>query len=113
MEGVTILNEYLTTDWIVGFVPLICGTALLILCICGAVFMFKDHAVGPGIGLSFLALLSACLIMVGVFIVMDPPETHYQVVVDDSVSMNDFNKRYEIIEQEGQIITVKERETNG
>ena len=112
MEGVTILNEYLTTDWIVGFVPLICGTALLILCICGAVFMFKDHMVGPGVGLSFLGFLCACMIMVGVFIVMTPPETHYQVIVDDSVSMNEFNERYEIIDQEGQIITVKEREAN-
>lgn len=36
-------------------------------------------------------------------------ETHYQVMVDDSVSMNEFQSKYEIIEVEGKIYTVKER----
>ena len=112
MEGITILNEYVSTDWIVGLVPLILSIALLIVFIWAAVVMFNGCETGPGIGFSVLGFLCACLIMVGVFIVMTPPETHYQVIVDDSVSMNDFNERYEIIEQEGQIITVKEREAN-
>ena len=37
-------------------------------------------------------------------------ETHYQVIIDDSVSMNDFLDKYEIIGTEGKILTVKERE---
>ena len=37
-------------------------------------------------------------------------ETHYKVTIDDSVSMNEFNEKYEIIDQEGKIYTVKERE---
>ena len=36
-------------------------------------------------------------------------ETHYQVVIDDSVSMNDFLAKYEIIDIEGKIFTVRER----
>lgn len=35
-------------------------------------------------------------------------ETRYQVTVDDSVSMNEFQSKYEIIEVEGKIYTVRE-----
>lgn len=37
-------------------------------------------------------------------------ETHYKVTIEDSVSMNEFLDKYEIIDQEGKIYTVKERE---
>jgi uncharacterized protein YacL len=34
----------------------------------------------------------------------------YKVTIDDSVSMNEFLDKYEIIDQEGKIYTVKEKE---
>ncbi len=34
----------------------------------------------------------------------------YKVTIEDSVSMNDFLDKYEILDQEGKIYTVKERE---
>ena len=37
-------------------------------------------------------------------------ETQYKVTIDDSVSMNEFIEKYEIIDQEGKIYTVRERE---
>ena len=37
-------------------------------------------------------------------------ETHYKVTIDDSVSMNEFLDKYEILDQEGKIYTVKEKE---
>lgn len=36
-------------------------------------------------------------------------ETQYKVTISDTVSMNDFLDRYEIISQEGKIYTVRER----
>ena len=35
-------------------------------------------------------------------------ETHYKVTISDEVSMNDFLERYEIVDQEGKIYTVRE-----
>lgn len=40
----------------------------------------------------------------------DIDHIEYKVTVDDSVSMNEFLNKYEILEQEGKIYTVKERE---
>ena len=37
-------------------------------------------------------------------------EYHYKVIIDDSVSMNEFLDKYEILDQEGKIYIVKERE---
>lgn len=37
-------------------------------------------------------------------------EIQYKVVIDDSVSMNEFIEKYEIIDQEGKIYTVREKE---
>lgn len=37
--------------------------------------------------------------------------TEYKVTIDDSVSMNEFYEKYEIISQEGLIFTVKEKNT--
>lgn len=37
-------------------------------------------------------------------------ETQYKVIIDDTVSMNEFIEKYEIVEQEGKIYTVRERE---
>ena len=39
-----------------------------------------------------------------------PDEVHYKVIVSDEVPMNEFLSRYEIIDVEGKIYTVKEVE---
>jgi hypothetical protein len=39
----------------------------------------------------------------------DEYETQYKVTISDEVFMNDFLDRYEIIDQEGKIYTVRER----
>ena len=36
-------------------------------------------------------------------------ETHYKVTISDEVSMNEFLERYEIVDQDGKIFTVRER----
>lgn len=40
----------------------------------------------------------------------DIDHIEYKVTIDDSVSMNEFLDKYEILDQEGEIYTVKERE---
>lgn len=37
-------------------------------------------------------------------------KTQYKVTISDEVKMNEFNKRYEVIDQEGKIYTVEKRE---
>ena len=37
-------------------------------------------------------------------------EDHYKVTISDEVSMNEFNERYEILDQEGLIFTIRDKE---
>lgn len=53
-------------------------------------------------------------LMVGTLSAAKPVEheTHYQVTLTNEVSMTDFLERYEIVEQSGKILTVKEKGDN-
>ena len=46
----------------------------------------------------------------GTYSKTDISHIEYKVTIDDSVSMNEFLDKYEILDQEGKIYTVKERE---
>lgn len=69
---------------------------------------------------NWLVLLISCIVglpfssLFGAFIGSefgDPAkyETQYKLTISDNVSMNEFMEKYEIIDQEGKIYTVRER----
>lgn len=117
MNGVEILNETQvvaesafnwTAFWIVG--SIILGIIVII----GIIISITD---GPDlVGWIILMCCGIILSLIFGFIFgtgCETPtkyETHYQVIIDDSVSMNDFLDKYEIIDTEGKIITVRERD---
>jgi hypothetical protein len=71
---------------------------------------FKTALVG-----SFIGALVGLLLLLFVGVLVYHPtayETHYKVTIDDSVLMTEFLDKYEILDQEGKIYTVKEK-TNG
>ena len=108
MEGVEILavgqiGVGYGFNWVIAIIAgFLCGT------IAFAFGLINDSTIiAIVIGL-FTAILS------GVFVgFADEIPTHYvptyKIVISDEVSMNEFTERYEILEQEGKIYTVKER----
>lgn len=116
MDGVEILSsvevasEYAfneTASWIVF------GVVLGLFVIWGICIAIEECSWEP---LPVMGLLGAILaILLGV-VVGDTTatpvayETQYKVIIDDSVSMNEFLDKYEIIDQEGKIYTVRERD---
>lgn len=86
----------------------IAGTCAAIEWIVGQVLI--DHNKSPIIpGLAILIYLT-----IAVFELIDNRNDidyiEYKVAIDDSVSINEFLDKYEILDQEGKIYTVKERE---
>jgi hypothetical protein len=112
MEGVLILNTFEVVERAPGWtwwalIPIafaIFFIALAVWCSYNAEdapsFIFSILA-GVAIGALIAALLTGKELS---------PETHYQVIVDESVSFAEFNEKYEVIEQEGAIYTVIEKE---
>lgn len=109
MDGVTILNsyEYLTNIGIIVGLSVLCVWFLAVSIIAlFALLKYKGKSwMEPILFIICIVLTITC----GGLIPEKKYETHYQVMVDDSVSMNEFQSKYEIIEVEGKIYTVKER----
>jgi hypothetical protein len=119
MNGVEILAEEVIYKfqlfnigfWIAASVVLvILGGAVIISCIRCSSFDEDDF------GIMFLILILAFAVgLLGGAIVYkfdtnkEIDHIEYQVIIDDSVSMNEFLDHYEILGQNGKIYTVKER----
>ena len=117
MNGVEILSQtniYETEAY--GWLPIVfAGIALLI----GLIISIVEW-VEYGFDANYILVIFG-LLSVGFFVgvlgyVMTEHKTdtinhiEYKVTIDDSVSMNEFLDKYEILDQEGKIYTVKERE---
>lgn len=109
MNGVIILNSY---ESLTNFGSILLTSILFIWFLMAAItVLFAILKYGRNSWKEF-TILVACValsIVCGCLIPEDEYETHYQVTVDNSVSMNKFQNKYEIIEVEGKIYTVRER----
>lgn len=92
------------------------GMAILTFCILlalGCIIAIMENNWIPAIGFCILGLIMG----VGLGFVFGHGngipieyENQYKVTISDEVSMNEFIEKYEIIEQEGKIYTVREKE---
>ena len=107
LEGIEILNktEIMKPTIFVGilFVGLIVGIILLLV---GVVSDFNVISILGG-AISFI-----CIILNATPLADEQPtgKYKYQVLIDETVSMTDFYEKYEVIDKEGQIWTIKEKE---
>ena len=117
VNGVEILNETQVVaesafGWTVFWIA---GSVFFDLCILGGIILSITE--GPEL-MGWIVVICAGIILgllfgfVGGTWFATPTkyETHYQVIIDDSVSMNDFLDKYEIIDTEGKILTIRERD---
>ena len=117
MTGVEILNKYAvyTTKTWVAAVGILAFFGLIVLMI--SCYFATSNASET---LSVICLV--CAIICGIISITlgiidkytdylkEYSHTEYKVTIDDSVSMNEFLDKYEILDQEGKIYTVRERE---
>ena len=114
IDGVTILATEMVNKpapWLeilgcILTIALICGFLLVIL----YMFLESDWLFTVGMPMLICAAglgLITCLLTNSITI---PDYNTYEVILDDSVSMNEFMNTYEILEQRGQIYVVKEIE---
>lgn len=110
MDGVIILNSY---EYWTNFSTF---TGLSILCvwflaasIIAVIALFKYES-NSGRKFAPLVICITLTIVCGCLIPEKKYETRYQVTIDDSVSMNEFQSKYEIIKVEGKIYTICERD---
>ena len=105
LSSETIYNTFLPPWWLL--VGLILGATFIIL----AINLFIDYYNISALICLILAItfiIVACLS--GIYDKNSINHIEYKVTIDDSVSMTEFMDKYEILDQEGKIYTVKEKE---
>ena len=109
MDGVIILNSYesLTNFGSILLMSILCAWFLAAAIV--ALFALLKYRCDSWKEFAILVVCVVLFIVCGCLVPEDKYETHYQVTVDNSVSMNEFQDKYEIIEVEGKIYTVRER----
>ena len=76
-----------------------------------AIMLFMDcYEVAPWVFLIVSIAFAVVALLSVISNTSDINHIEYKVTIDDSVSMNEFLDKYEILDQEGKIYTVKERE---
>lgn len=109
MAGITILNTITETTWadITGIIFIVCMVAGLITSLI-ALLLFENYFEVASCVISFSAF---CLIMALIIGIFGPKReyTTYQTLIDDNVSMNEFYDKYEIINKQGEIYLIKEK----
>lgn len=109
MQGITILNE--TTKLPNGYAGIIIvlimlGIGMIVLGYC--CIKYNEHTLSK-----IVASIICCIILigcvVGVVILTNQEQTYYKVLLDNDITFVEFNEQYQIIEQEGLILTVIKR----
>lgn len=104
IEGIKVLSMNELTD------PSIAAFVIVFL-------IFSGLSIVAGIN-SDSGLIAIMILIAGLFFAVicsgaigEPNGKHeYKVLIDDSVSMNELMEKYEIVDEEGLIYTIKERE---
>ena len=111
IEGIEILSqEPIMECTYLGLKIFIIGSLFsLVVGVLLEVFYFQD---GIGILLMLLGAVLWCLIGVFVDANYEIPtgKYEYKVIVDDNVSMAEFYEHYELVDQEGKIFIVREKD---
>ena len=111
MNGVEILSSEIIYNTILPVWCFVLGLMGAFISIYFTIQLFADcYDVAPWI---FLVAAIAFAIVTILSVIPNKNNVgyiEYKVIIDDSVSMNEFLDKYEILDQEGKIYTVKERE---
>ena len=115
MEGVRILAQAPVYETVSSWGWSWAGFALGILAVAILAFIIFLMCNGDITGLLFLIVVG--FFGLGSFLLFSEGNSEkvysheeYKVIIDDSVSLNDFDEKYEVIGREGEIYTVIERE---
>ena len=116
LNGIEVLNqtEILACPKWVGIAASICAIAIVVgfigIIICGICDTDWMHIVFCGMFLISLLLFAIFSKIEREELTIPTGKYEYQVTIDDSVSMNEFYEKYEIVEVNGKIYAIREKE---
>ena len=118
MQGVEILtSERVVIDWDFSWTAfwIVMGVVLLGFLIKGIFKYKRTREIIDIIGFSAIGVFVGAMVSFSVAARCSTPtdyETRYKVTISEEVSMIEFIEHYEVIEQDGKIFTIREKDNN-
>ena len=110
MDGVTILaKDMYALDFLINVNGYMFTFCLLVIIALSYLVLDGPRDQGNHAFASICFVVSLFLLVVSTFGSLATEHTEYKVTIDDSVNFNEFMERYEIVDQNGKLFTVKER----
>lgn len=114
IEGITVLSQEVIYDFVYDYSPI--GWGAIIAVIIGFVFFFimtQDGWASLAVGIlcSFLGVLIGLLIVEHNYEKIPTERNQYKVLIEDGVQMTDFYERFDVIEQDGEIWVIEDKES--
>ena len=109
MDGVTILTEYQQSLMSGGTCLYLCILAVIIF-ILSFIICHEDYGSGYGAVASLCVFLSVAMCVFCITSCLVDDHTEYKVAVDDTVKLDEFTNRYQIVSQDGKLFTVRDLE---
>lgn len=115
LEGIEVLSKTPITknpEWLTTLIIIV--AVICIVSFISTSILVKTDVNDCIIGISFYTCVISsvctvvCLLLL-IFVRVPTEKYRYKVTIDDSVSMNEFQEKYEIIRTEGKIYTIKEK----
>ena len=120
LEGIEILNETIVYGYSETFrweaFWILFGASMITALLTCVLLWIGDGDFMTSVGAVLMALiLGGFLSVIGGFSMVQPDANiidhiEYQVTISDSVNLNEFLEYYEIIDQQGKIYTIKDRD---
>ena len=110
MTGIEILNVETIDDSAFLIFLGIFSMCIMALTLGFVVSALLEREYGIAIVFALLAIVGLVLATSAFVEASGAPRTCYKVTIDDSVSMNEFMKKYEIIQTDGKIYTIIEKD---
>lgn len=113
IDGITILSSELGLTSF-GCTMIFLGSMFTVIVLTLSVLLIPDMLGGlfdiPQIIISIIIISICTVVSISCFVVgAKDKTTYYKVTIDDSVSMQEFNSKYKVVDQEGNMFEIIER----
>lgn len=102
IEGVEILSMYQGYDWVLLTTSIVC----IILSISNLIIFCREKYARPFVFFCLVVLFFGVIFLFGFF---KSNHIEYEVTINDNVSFIEFTDRYEVLDKNGEIYTIKEK----
>ena len=108
LNGVEVLNVSKVND---GIFWIALSIVFLVVFLIGLIYTIAIHELNDvGFGLMIFGLILSVIFFVLYLQPQSRPYNQYQVTISDNVKMKEFNEKYEVIDVDGEIYTIREKD---